>query len=276
MMDSREVKKAVISLLVVCMLTVVIVSSFDFQTVIAQSPQLIQGWFYAGGAGRLVSVDTNGRVNVNASVTPSGTSDVNIIQYGGVATTLGQKVMASSIPVVIASDQSSLTVQGGAASGAALSGNPLRVGLSDGTNARNWLTISALNALANAGTGIGAAALGVYNGSTYDIRRYCTNTAAINATGSGNTQIVALSGSTVIYVCSLSLASDAAVDIKFTQGTGANCGSGTGDITGVYQEVTTMVLGFDNAGFHNTAANALCINLGTAANVGGSIQYAQF
>lgn len=36
------------------------------------------------------------------------TSDVNVNQWGGVTTTLGQQVMASSVPVVIASNQSSI------------------------------------------------------------------------------------------------------------------------------------------------------------------------
>lgn len=36
--------------------------------------------------------------------------NVNIAAYGGVATTLGQKLMAASIPVVIASDQSAISV----------------------------------------------------------------------------------------------------------------------------------------------------------------------
>ncbi len=44
-------------------------------------------------------------------VTPAGgTGDVNIVEYGGVATSLGQKVMASSIPVTLASNQSPLPV----------------------------------------------------------------------------------------------------------------------------------------------------------------------
>lgn len=39
-----------------------------------------------------------------------GTLNTNIAQYGGVATSLGQKVSASSVPVVIASDQSTLPI----------------------------------------------------------------------------------------------------------------------------------------------------------------------
>ena len=36
--------------------------------------------------------------------------NTNVVEWGGVATTLGQKVMASSVPVVIASDQSDVPV----------------------------------------------------------------------------------------------------------------------------------------------------------------------
>ena len=39
-----------------------------------------------------------------------GILDVNVSEYGGVATTLGQKVSASSVPVVIASDQSAIPI----------------------------------------------------------------------------------------------------------------------------------------------------------------------
>lgn len=39
-----------------------------------------------------------------------GTSDVNLIEVGGAAVSLGQKPMATSFPVVIASDQSPFSV----------------------------------------------------------------------------------------------------------------------------------------------------------------------
>lgn len=38
--------------------------------------------------------------------------NVNVSAWGGVATSLGQKVMASSVPVVIASDQSAVPISG--------------------------------------------------------------------------------------------------------------------------------------------------------------------
>jgi len=49
---------------------------------------------------------------------------------------LGQKTMANSSPVVIASDQSAIQIVGNVATGSAVSGNPVQVAGSDGTNVR--------------------------------------------------------------------------------------------------------------------------------------------
>jgi hypothetical protein len=56
----------------------------------------------------LLSTDLSGNLRVSAT----GTSAVNISQVGGASITLGQKTMANSFPVVIASDQSTLTTAG--------------------------------------------------------------------------------------------------------------------------------------------------------------------
>ena len=45
---------------------------------------------------------------------PSGTQNTNVAQWGGTGTSLGQKTMSASVPVVIASDQSTLPVTQGA------------------------------------------------------------------------------------------------------------------------------------------------------------------
>lgn len=57
-------------------------------------------------------VITKGKVTSTAG---SGgvTSDVNVEEWGGVATSLGQKVMASSVPVTLASDQDTITTDAG-------------------------------------------------------------------------------------------------------------------------------------------------------------------
>ncbi len=58
-----------------------------------------------------LNVDASGNLKVAGSFTASlgGTSAVNITQVGGSTITLGQKGMATSFPVVIASDQSNVT-----------------------------------------------------------------------------------------------------------------------------------------------------------------------
>lgn len=49
-------------------------------------------------------------VLVEAAITPSGTQDVNLVSIAGTAISLGQKAMTSSLPIVIASDQTSIPV----------------------------------------------------------------------------------------------------------------------------------------------------------------------
>lgn len=58
-----------------------------------------------------------------------GRLDANVGAWLGATTpTVGQKAMAASIPVVVASDQTPLEVEGDAAHDAAIAGNPVRIG----------------------------------------------------------------------------------------------------------------------------------------------------
>lgn len=115
-------------------------------------------------------------------------SNVNVAEWGGTATTLGQKVMASSVPITIASNQSAIpvspsgtqTVQGVVASGSADSGNPVKVGGSNGTNDYNLK----VDSIGNAYT-FGA----------------CTNTAIVTLSGTGYNEVVAGTASQTIQVC---------------------------------------------------------------------------
>jgi hypothetical protein len=197
-----------------------------------------------------------------------GAVDANIIKWGGVATTLGQKAMAASVPVVVASDQSNVPVSqatasalnatvaqptasllnaqvvGVAAAGAALSGNPVRTGVSDGTNVQNVFS--------------------------------CPSRAAVSTAASGSTQIVALSGGKIIYVCGTALTAASAVTISLVSGTGADCVTGPTTIAGAYSGVTSMVLGYPQLVVKSVVSEALCINLGGAVAVSGEVFYGQF
>lgn len=82
-------------------------------------------------------------LNVPGTGLTSGSgANVNVAQYGGVATSLGQKAMAASMPVVIASDQSAIPVTFGAGAGTGIV-QPSALKNSETTSAANsTLTVS--------------------------------------------------------------------------------------------------------------------------------------
>lgn len=84
-------------------------------------------------------------INTNTQGGGGVGSDVNITSYGGVATSLGQKVMASSIPVTIASNQSSFPVT--IAAGTAVIGHVI-------TDIGSTTVVSSITAALPAGTNL--------------------------------------------------------------------------------------------------------------------------
>lgn len=60
----------------------------------------------------LVADPVTGALDIKGTLTIAANSSINVNQWGGTGTTLGQKAMASSVPVVIASDQSGVPVTG--------------------------------------------------------------------------------------------------------------------------------------------------------------------
>lgn len=195
-------------------------------------------------------------------------SNVNVAQWGGAATSLGQKVMASSVPVVVASDQSTMpenlaqvnghtaleagvngsqAVGGAAAVGAVPTSNPLPLGELD--SAGNLITPD-----------------------------YCTLKAAFNvAAASGNVQLVAVSGSKTIRICHVDFLGDTLSAMKLVTGTGSTCTS-SADETGTWTGPGSGVFGiaWDWASpLITTAAKTLCLNLSAATTGGGVIIYSQ-
>lgn len=68
---------------------------------------------YQGGSDNQAFVDSTGHLLVTGTFTPGpGTGDVNIVQVGGTAISLGQKLSIASFPVVISSDQSPIPITG--------------------------------------------------------------------------------------------------------------------------------------------------------------------
>lgn len=165
----------------------------------------------ADGAPITLLVDDQGRLIVTVTGGGGGSADVNVAEWGGVATTLGQKVMASSVPVVLASNQSSvpanlsniLAEADNATIAQSATANALKVNSRlYGLNGTNWIRLGCDTAgnifVRNAfvevtpadnqtnGVAVATAARGqVFDGTTWDLARGSPSTLnAIDSTGS--------------------------------------------------------------------------------------------
>jgi hypothetical protein len=102
---------------------------------------------------------------------------------------------------------------------------------------------------------------------------------AINVSTATTTQLVALSGSTVIYVTSYDVIAGGTGNITFVYGTGVNCGTGTTSLTGPYN--LTAQAGISKGSGIGTilkvpSGNALCVTTSAAVQMSGSVSYQQF
>lgn len=257
------------------------------------------------------------------------TENVNLAQVAGTTTAVGNGTTnAGTQRVTISSDSTGTVIAtqataanlnaqvvGNAASGAADSGNPVKVGcaytnnyttLTNGQRGNCRMTTmgdlgsalvasgsSAQDANANGSGGLlfngGQANISVapvflqvwpqdFNGSTWDREFTCPSTAAISVTAGNTTQLVALSGTTVIRVCSFVTSISLTGSAAFVYGTGANCGTGQTAITGAMNILTGSNINMSSGNgslFRALAANALCLTAATG-NVTGFVTYAQY
>jgi hypothetical protein len=118
----------------------------------------------------------------------------------------------------------------------------------------------------------------MFNAATYDRQFICASQAVFNLSGSGATQIIALSGTTVIRICHISMSTTATEDIQIEQGTGSNCGTNNAAITGLYKSVQSMALDFtpQESLRTTTGGRAVCINQSASQALGGVVIYAQY
>lgn len=97
---------------------------------------------------------------------------------------------------------------------------------------------------------------------------------AINVSTATTTQLVAISGTTVIYVTSFDVIAGGTGNITFVYGTGASCGTGTTSLTGAYP--LTAQAGISKGSGIGTvlkvpAGNALCVTTSAAVQMSGSV-----
>jgi hypothetical protein len=104
-------------------------------------------------------------------------------------------------------------------------------------------------------------------------------TAPITITTATTTQLVPAIAGRSIYVTALSVIAAGTGNIQFVYGTGVNCGTGQGNLTGNYNLVAQagLVLG-SGSGIVLVVpqGNALCAVTSAAVGMPGSLAYAQF
>ena len=89
-------------------------------------------------------------------------------------------------------------------------------------------------------------------------------------------QIVALTASQIVYVCSIVLSSDTVTNITLNYGTGSACGTGTTALSGAFNSVLALSMSFPDGSLRTAASNAFCVNSSVAATIGGVMTYAKF
>lgn len=214
-------------------------------------------------------------------------SNVNVSQYGGT------NVVSAGLAGLFA-------MGGAAASGSALTGNPILVAGSDGTDARNLRTDTAgavtpsgastaladgtsntqnLPQTSQAGTpGVAGSPVFpfIFNGATWDRDFTCGNSVQVALSGTAYTQIVAASGATVIRVCKLFVTS-ASVGTPNTNTFNVAFGTCAGTPTQILTAAGVTGLDSDFGGaLRGAAGAAMCIKEATANSDPVTVTYAQF
>lgn len=261
----------------------------------------------AAQTGTKICVDGTNSYNGGNSCTPvTATNPFPVTVAGG----SGETVTANQ-GTANAGGAAAWPVQGAGASGAAAVGNTLRDGgvnnttpptLSDGkqgdlqlgttgslhvelwgansTQATNLQSAGA-DGVVNSGPVAGPNVYSrpsLFNGSTWDRQFTCSSSAAVSVTAGNTTQIVALSGTTVIRVCSIIGSISLAGTMTVSYGTGTNCGTGNTALTGTMALATGTPVNLSNgmgSVVRSAAGNAICIAAATG-NFTGVLTYAQF
>ena len=225
-----------------------------------QSPTFpgIQGFYPTGKKWVGVQVDANGVVQTNST--------------GG-----------SGCP---GTTKTPCVVGGSAAAGAAVAGNPVPAGVSDGTDVRYLLGDTSGRAIVTPQAAPGAAAGNPFPGGSRDdsgnalALHSCPDQADIPTTTGTSLTIIAGVSAKTIYICSISLSLSAAETLTIEQGTMTTnpCDTTTVVIAGGYPNTATIALDFSAYGPMQTTAAAkdVCILLGSSATFGGFVKYAQY
>lgn len=216
----------------------------------------------------------------NTAIVKAGNTFAGTEQALGVAVTNtlppGQAVMASSSPVVIASNQTANALWGHGVTGAAVPANATYFGYNSGGNLTGASSSAPLPVRAGDGT----------RQAVIDPCEAATQTyAPISITTATTTRIVTPSASNKTYICGLILVTAAANNVGIVEGTGGTCGSGTAGVIGGttaangpnYSANGGMVLQASKTAHAQTAGTNvdLCLITSAATPLAGGIRYVQ-
>ena len=219
----------------------------------------------------------------------------------------GTEIFTSGAPGQVTGANGTFPAAGTVAAGAADSGNPVKVGgkynsspvtLTDGNRGDAQLDVNGYlkinmaacasatcNANGQAAMASSAPVVIASNQTAADPCMFQNKTSIPFAqNGTASTQLIALSGGTTIYVCSLSIIAAGATTWALTTGTGSACASGTAAVMGSTTVANSLSfaanggLTLGNGGntiAKGAAASALCHINGTNVYVSGNLTYVQ-
>jgi len=251
------------------------------------------------GSLRVTIASDNTAFSVNVANTPTVTvgtfpdnEPVNVAQVGGTAILTGNGVTGAGSPrVTIASDNSAFSVNVGTfpdnepVNVAQMNGVAVTMGLGvAGTGVQRTAEASdgtgpAFNG-ATAATVPGRAAYigGNSSGNLTGIIA-CDTNALLNMSTATTTQIVALTASQRVYICSAVIMAGGTANVKLVGGTGTNCATGQTDLSANYP--LTAQTGLSRGSgvgmiWKSVAGDAVCVTSSAAVTVAIDVTYTKF
>jgi hypothetical protein len=176
-------------------------------------------------------------------------------------------------------------VAGPNAPGTASTKSPVQMAGNDGTDVRAIATDTSGRSKVVGSAAVGAAPSGnpvpiaeLDNAGKVLTPTIGNTSAAISVSAaSGEQQIIAASGSTVIRISHISVGMSTGATVSIDVGTGSNCGTSTATIWGPYPSNTTgFALDLEPSMLSAPAGYAVCLNFGASVTAGGGVTYAQY
>lgn len=214
------------------------------------SPWVVSGTVTASGPLtdtqlRATAVPVSGTITIG---TFPDNEPFNVAQINGVTPLMGNGATGTgSQRVTLASDNSALPAWGLGATGSAVPSGAQYVG-------------------------------GNSSGNLTGFER-CDSSAFLNMSTATTTEIVALTASQSIRVCSYRVMAGGTTNVKFVRGTGSNCGTGQADVSATWPLTTQTGLapsGGISPIYVVTSANALCVTSSAAVTLAVEVSYTKY